>query len=200
MTYDAAAPTSGRDPRGMSKAGPDPRSVAVTGLATLAWYAVPDVVGPRWGRAVAKAAVLSTAVGLVLAATDEGREAREGVRATRDELRRIADDASEAPAAARGADENTLGRDVEPDGPAGAVRPAVVGGAVLGAVAAVGTLAVVGERWAYRLGERWRGRGVRCPHTRVGLILGTVAAGLTCLEPGLRGGGGARSVGIPARR
>ncbi|MNW67504.1 hypothetical protein D3C74_460940 [compost metagenome] len=44
-------------------------------------------------------------------------------------------------------------------------------------------LAVVGEKVAYRWGERLRARGVRAPHARVGLVLGAAAGILGGLAP-----------------
>ena len=61
----------------------DPRTVAIAGLMTVAWYAVPDVVRPRWARALAKTAVGTAGVVLTLTSTAEGIEAREGVRMER---------------------------------------------------------------------------------------------------------------------
>lgn len=176
----------------------DVRSVAITGLTTMAWYAVPDVVGPRWGRALAKVGVLAGGVALGVAATSEGRSALDGVRQVRDELRdlRAADDAGDAgePGSPTGTaadggdrDDNVLadgalaGADPVPD-------PVVAGAAAAGVVALATTVAVLGEKWAYRRGERWRQRGVRLPHTRVGLVLGVLAAAATAVDPtiGLR--------------
>ncbi len=75
----------------------DATSVAITGLTTLAWYAVPDVVGPRWARAVAKAGVLAGGLGLGIALTAEGRSAVDGMREVRDEVRDLRHAADEAP-------------------------------------------------------------------------------------------------------
>jgi hypothetical protein len=167
----------------------DPRTVAIAGLMTVAWYAVPDVVRPRWARALAKTAVGTAGVVLTLTSTAEGIEAREGVRALRDAARDAgasgADpDASpdrpadEAPDAVR--EDNTYVPDHDEATP---VPPAVaVGGAVAGVVLAT-TLVVAGEKWVYRRGERLRARGVRLPHTRVGLALGALAVALAAAEP-----------------
>ncbi|MGO1295174.1 MAG: hypothetical protein ACTMIE_13795, partial [Cellulosimicrobium funkei] len=45
------------------------------------------------------------------------------------------------------------------------------------------TLVVAGEKWVYRRGERLRDRGVRLPHTRVGLVVGALAVALAAAEP-----------------
>ena len=50
-------------------------------------------------------------------------------------------------------------------------------------VSAASRLAVVGEKVAYRWGERLRARGVRAPHVRVGLALGAAAGILGGLAP-----------------
>jgi phosphoribosylanthranilate isomerase len=65
----------------------DPRTVAIAGLSTVAWYAVPDVVRPRWVRALAKTAIGTAAVVLTFTSTTEGTEAREGLRSLRDAAR-----------------------------------------------------------------------------------------------------------------
>lgn len=169
----------------------DPRAVAIAGLSTFAWYAVPDVVGPRWARALAKSAVATTGVVLTVAATAEGREAREGARQVCGAIRSIPD---------RGSAEDLAGgpaSDAAPDDPAREdnvfvpdhdarpvpVPPGLLAAAAVGGVAAATTLAVAGEKWAYRCGERLRARGVRMPHARVGLVLGGLAVALAALEP-----------------
>ena len=161
----------------------DARSVAITGLTTLAWYAVPDVVEPRWARALAKAGVLAGGLALGLAATSEGRAAVDGVRGVRDELRdlRAAEEGDGQGDAGAEDEDNVLLAD--PDGADPVPDPVVVGAAAAGVVALVATVAVAGEKWAYRRGERWRERGLRLPHTRVGVVLGALAAAVTALDP-----------------
>ncbi|MFE6234506.1 hypothetical protein [Cellulosimicrobium sp. NPDC057862] len=173
----------------------DPRTVAIAGLMTVAWYAVPDVVRPRWARALAKAAVVTTGAVLTVTSTAEGREAREGVRSLRDAVRAAGVDAEDLGAAPGGGtsavpeagpaddavrEDNTYAPDH--DEPT-SVPPAVVGAAVAGGVVLATALAVAGEKWAYRRGERLRARGVRLPHTRVGLALGALAVALAAAEP-----------------
>ncbi|QJW38638.1 peptidase S9 [Cellulosimicrobium protaetiae] len=160
---------------------------------TVAWYAVPDVVRPRWGRALAKTAVGAAGVALMLTATAEGREARDGVRSLRDAVREVGTPSPDAPVDVP-PDDVALG-----DGPDDVVRedntyvpdhddvtlapPAVLAAGAVGGVALATTLAVAGEKWAYRRGERLRARGVRLPHTRVGLALGALAVALAAAEP-----------------
>lgn len=172
----------------------DARSVAITGLTTLAWYAVPDLVRPRWARALAKAGVLAGGVGLGVALTAEGRSAVDGMREVRDELRdlRDADEsaAQDGEGAAQGTergdrDDNVLAADVALDDADRLPDPAVAGTVAAGALALAVTIAVAGEKWAYRRGERWRAQGRRLPHTRVGLILGALAAVATALDPSI---------------
>lgn len=185
----------------------DARSVAITGLTTAAWYAVPDVVGPRWARALAKAGVLTGGLALGLAATTEGRSAVDGVREVRDELRdlRGADAEGREDGATDGAGQDPDGDpDHDPDRDQGRQpgrddnvlatvpdlddvdplpHPVVAGAAAAGVLALVAAVAVAGEKWAYRRGERWREQGRRLPHTRVGLVLGALAAAATVLDP-----------------
>ncbi|SKC75584.1 hypothetical protein [Krasilnikoviella flava] len=166
----------------------DVRSVAITGLTTMAWYAVPDAVGPRWARALVKAGVLAGGLGLGLAVTTEGRSALDGMREMRGGLRDLrdtgADDAAADDAVDRGErDDNALAADLDLADADTLPHPVVAGAAAAGVLAVVVTVAVAGERWAYRRGERWRARGLRLPHTRVGLILGTLAAAATALDP-----------------
>ncbi|WP_277207750.1 hypothetical protein [Isoptericola croceus] len=155
----------------------DLRSVALSGVATFAWYAVPDLVRPRWARALAKTAVLTTAVALALATTREGEEARGALREVQDQVRGAVDQA----------DEQVLDQAsaaVEP----GTGRAVAAGAALVGGLALAGTVAVLGERWAYRTGERLGERGLRAPHSTVGLVLGAAAAGLAAVEGPLSAG------------
>lgn len=172
----------------------DARSAAVYGLVTAAWYTVPDLVERRSPRALLKTVCGVSGVALLLR-TEDGREAVEGVRWLRDATRepgRDDDVLAGAPASVRGAaasseadsgdvPDNTLHGltpvEITPAGKAAVATGAVV---VLGVTTA---LAVVGEKVAYRWGERMRVRGVRAPHVRVGLVLGAAAAILGGLAP-----------------
>lgn len=171
----------------------DARSAAVYGLVTAAWYTVPDLVERRSTRALLKTVCGVSGIALLLR-TEDGRDALEGVRRLRDAMREPEHDdalagtsASVAGATAPGeADsgdvpDNTLHGltpvEITPAGKAAVATGAVV---VLGVTTA---LAVVGEKVAYRWGERLRARGVRAPHARVGLVLGAAAAVLGGLAP-----------------
>jgi len=167
----------------------DPRAVAIAGLSTVAWYAVPDVVRPRWARGLAKATVGTACLALTLMSTRDGQDAREGVRSARDAVRAAAEGAAGGVATEGGAgaeapggvgEDNTYAPD-RPDEPLPGPRGLLAAGALGGTALAV-TLVVAGEKWLYRRGERLRARGARLPHTRVGLAMGAVAVPLAAVE------------------
>jgi hypothetical protein len=170
----------------------DPASLVTAAATTLAWYAVPDAVGPRWARALAKTAISAAGAVLTVRVTAEGRKAREAVRSVRDAVRAAGGDASagdDATATDRTTDETTSGAtDAAAGGDEGPSRvpPAVLALAGAGAVAGSAALVVAGEKWVYHRGERLRARGLRLPHTRVGLVMAVVAVTLTVAEPYLR--------------
>lgn len=119
--------------------------------------------------------------------TSEGRQAIDGVRKVRDALR----DTEGTDAAAGTTALWEQASDDAPDNTLHSLTPVEItpGGKVAIAVGAVAVLrattafAVVGEKGAYRWGERMRARGVRAPHLRVGLVLGAAAATLGGLVP-----------------
>lgn len=167
----------------------DARSGVVYGLVTTAWYAVPDVAERRGTRALLKTTCGVAGLALLLR-TREGREAVEGVRKVRDVVRDaangtgLADDAAAGPEV--GAPADATGSTVHELTP---VEMTPAGKATLAAGAAVvlgvtTVLAVVGEKAAYRWGERMRARGARAPHLRVGLALGAASVLLGGLVPG----------------
>jgi hypothetical protein len=169
----------------------DPTTVAIAGATTLAWYAVPDVVRPRWARALLKTAIGAAGAVLTVTSTADGREAREAVRSLRDGAA-LVDETSATPgddAALPGAprprgaerEDNAYAPDVARS--PFPVPPAVIAVGAVGGVVASVALAVAGEKWAYRRGEALRARGVRAPHTRVGLAMGGVAVALAVAEP-----------------
>lgn len=161
-------------PTPAERTGVDPRSVVINGVTTFAWYAVPDVVRPRWARALAKTAVVAAGAALGAGTTREGAEARAAVCDVRDGIRSATVPSDTDPS-------DTDPSATAPDG-TGAGRAVAATVAVVGGMAVAGTLAVLGERWIYRFAERLRGRGVRAPHTAVGLVLGAAAAGLAVIE------------------
>ncbi len=131
----------------------------VTGAATAAYYATPDVIASRAARGWAKAGLTA-----VIAATSlpEYRAGLEDMRRARRDVVEAAADADPMP-----------------------VRAKVVAGAVA-AVAVVGGVAgvVAAERWVFRRGQARAAAGASWPHTLPGLVLGAVAAGLALVPVG----------------
>ncbi|WP_454041719.1 hypothetical protein [Cellulosimicrobium sp. Marseille-Q8652] len=170
----------------------DPTAVAIAGSMTLAWYAVPDLVRPRWTRALLKTAVGVAGAVLTVASTADGREAREAVRTLRSTVKGLDETSDTAgpgapgasPAGDAGREDNAYVADVGSS--RSAVPPGVLALGAVGGVAASVALVVAAERWVYRRGEALRARGVRLPHTRVGLAMGAVAVALAVAEPFLR--------------
>ncbi|WP_435738322.1 hypothetical protein V5D56_06960 [Cellulosimicrobium sp. PMB13] len=164
----------------------DPTTVAIAGSTTLAWYAVPDVVRPRWARALLKTAVGTAGAVLTVTSTADGREARQAVRSLRDAASGLgktsaaADDDAARPGAAEREDNAYRPDDTRPPFP---VPSAVLALGAVGGVAASVALVVAGEKWVYRRGEGLRARGLRWPHTRVGIVMGGVAVALAVAEP-----------------
>jgi hypothetical protein len=155
----------------------DAKTGVVYGLTTAAWYTVPDIARRRGTRALLKTAC-GVAGMAVLLRTDDGRQAIEGVRSLRDALRDAASDTADDAPAWDMADD--VPADEVPDNPVHTLTPVEISPAgktaiAAGAVVVLGVttaLAVVGEKAAYRWGERMRARGVRAPHLRVGLVIG----------------------------
>ena len=127
--------------------------LAVGTGATIAWYALPDVVRSRPLRGLMKVGLLGAMGWSLVSLMPEGDE----LPPYDDEM-----DCSEAKT------EDPLDgvTEAEPR------ELAVLAGAVLGS--AVVTVAV--ERWLFRRGERRRAAGVRLAHTRQGLALGVLEA------------------------
>ena len=127
--------------------------LAVGTGATIAWYALPDVVRSRPLRGLMKVGLLGAMGWSLVSLMPEGDE----LPPYDDEM-----DCSEAKT------EDPLDgvTEAEPR------ELAVLAGTVLGS--AVVTVAV--ERWLFRRGERRRAAGVRLAHTRQGLALGVLEA------------------------
>ncbi|MFD6092698.1 hypothetical protein ACFWGN_11305 [Oerskovia sp. NPDC060338] len=171
----------------------DARSAAVYGLVTAAWYTVPDLVERRSTRALLKTVCGVSGIALLLR-TEDGRDALEGVRRLRDAMREPGHDGALAGTSASAAGATAPGEADSGDVPDNTlhgltpveITPAGKAAVATGAVVVLGVttaLAVVGEKVAYRWGERLRARGVRAPHARVGLVLGAAAAVLGGLAP-----------------
>jgi hypothetical protein len=144
---------------------PLPLAAALTGVATTAYYATPDVLRTRRARAVAKVAL--SAVSVLALAVPEVRLAG----ATAAEERAATGEAAQAPdwRAALGA--------LPPARRAAlAAVPAVL---LAGSVAA----AVATERWIFRKGEARAAAGRRLPHTGPALLHGALAAALALIPP-----------------
>ncbi len=125
----------------------------VSGTATAAYYAAPDVIDSRAARGWAKAGLLAV---VAAASLPEYLAAVEDMRRARHDVAEATADSKPMP-----------------------VRAKVVAGAVA-AVAVVGGAAgmVAAERWIFRRGQARAAAGARWPHTRTGLVMGAVAAGL----------------------
>lgn len=130
--------------------------LAVGTGATVAWYALPDVVRSRPLRGLMKVGLLGAMGWSLVSLMPEG-----------DELPPYDDETD----CSQEKTEDPLDgiTEAEPR------ELAVLAGAVLGS--AVVTVAV--ERWLFRRGERRRAQGARFAHTRQGLVLGGLEAALT---------------------
>ena len=130
--------------------------------ATVAWYALPDYVRSRPLRGLVKAGLLGVLGWSMVAQLPEGAE-----------LPPYDDEDTDCSKSSPVAGEDPLDGITEAD-------PAVLAGAALGS--AMITVGV--ERWLVRRGERRRAQGARFAHTRQGLALGALEAGLTALTFG----------------
>ena len=137
------------------------RSLAVGTGATVAWYALPDVVRSRPLRGLMKVGLLGAMGWSLVSLMPEGDELP-----PYDDETDCSEEKTEDPL-----DGVT---EAEPR------ELAVLAGAALGS--AVLTVAV--ERWLFRRGEARRAQGTRFAHTRQGLALGALEAGLTVLTFG----------------
>lgn len=135
--------------------------LAVGTGATVAWYALPDVVRSRPLRGLMKVGLLGAMGWSLVSLMPEG-----------DELPPYDD---ETDCSQEKTDDPLDGvTEAEPR------ELAVLAGAVLGS--AVVTVAV--ERWLFRRGERRRAQGARFAHTRQGLVLGALEAAVTVVTFG----------------
>ncbi|UZN03425.1 hypothetical protein [Cellulomonas sp. S1-8] len=136
----------------------------VTGVATTAYYAVPDVASSRAARGWLKAACAGV---IVAASAPGGREAWQ-------EMRSSWRDASDAP-------DTSVLDDAEPDADATGSPARAAALAVAGVAVIVGSvvLTVAGERWVFRRGEARAAAGVRFAHTRAALVFGALNAAAT---------------------
>ena len=130
--------------------------------ATVAWYALPDYVRSRPLRGLVKAGLLGVLGWSMVAQLPEPSE-----------LPPYDDEDVDCSKSSPVAGEDPLEGVTE-------AELAVLAGAALGS--AMITVGV--ERWLFRRGEGRRAQGVRFAHTRQGLALGALEAGLTALTFG----------------
>ncbi len=165
---------------------------ALTSAAVaFAWYAMPDVVRSPRVRGVAKVALM---VPTAVVAVGQIRRAAEAIRAAREEDGAalhtgdgVAELGESGPSAADRANGSATSEVTEAGSPLSADaargdsplagRAALIGAAVAIVGGAAATIA--GERALYRLGERLGDRGVRWPHTRIGVASALMAGGLS---------------------
>ena len=133
--------------------------------ATVAWYALPDYVRSRPLRGLVKAGLLGVLGWSMVAQLPEPSA-----------LTPYDDEDADCSKASPVAGEDPLDGITEAD----PSELAVLAGAAVGS--AMITVGV--ERWLFRRGERRRAQGARFAHTRQGLALGALEAGLTALTFG----------------
>lgn len=139
-------------------------TAAVTGLASTAYYATPDLIRSRAGRGWAKAAL----TGVVLAASVP--DLRRDLEETRARRAAAAQDPHEEQV-----DWHELWASLSP----GRRASACAAGAAVLAVS-VGSVVAV-ERAVFRRGERRRAAGVRFAHSRPALVWGVLGTVLSLL-------------------
>lgn len=144
----------------MSTRPPTSRTTAalVSGAATAAYYATPDLIPSRTTRGWVKAGLVAVSVAASVpelrASRSSGSGDGEGAGALAQVLRSM-------PARGR------------------AAAAGVVAVSVVGTVACV----VAGERWMFRRGERRAAAGKRFPHTGPALVYGALTAALGLIPP-----------------
>lgn len=156
----------------------------VTGAATTAYYASPDVIRSRTARGWVKAGLAAVSVAASIP------DMRAMVAARRERLATgtpdldgigVADgtvvDATQP--VRRAVDENRTTDDAG-DAPRD-LRPALVGGLVVGSLALSTAGTVAFERWVFRRGERLLAAGRPLAHTRAALVLGVLMTALTLI-------------------
>ncbi|MCC2321380.1 hypothetical protein [Cellulomonas xiejunii] len=170
----------------------NPRSralnAALTGLATAAYYAVPDVTRSRAARGWLKAACLAAA-GAANAVAPANRGGWRELRSTwQDGVAVDGDPGTDGTHRTDGspAGQGVDGSGVATDDAAPSTKTAIaVGGAVV--LAASVALTIAGEKWLFRRAEARAAAGVRFAHTRTGLVLGALSAALALVpEPSER--------------
>ncbi len=159
----------------------------VTGAATTAYYASPDLIRSRTARGWVKVALSAANVAASvpdLRAALADRKQKHAATAT-GSLRLGGTDVPDGTGldatgvVHRAVDENRTSDDA-PGAPRD-VRPALVAGVVVAGLAAstVGTVAF--ERWIFRRGEALAAAGRPLPHTRTAIVLGVLMTALTLI-------------------
>ncbi len=160
-----------------------------SGALTFAWYALPDAVASRRARGVAKAALFvpMAAIGVMAGRRDAAAEAADDAAdpAAHGRLGRIRALTHTEPVLDLSAIEADAGHDagaVEGRRLAARIPSArqaalIAAGLAVVAVSAAGFVAT--ERGVHRYGERLGARGVRLPHTRIGVVAGLASVGLS---------------------
>ncbi|QGQ17966.1 peptidase S9 [Cellulomonas sp. JZ18] len=142
----------------------------VTGVATTAYYATPDLIRSRTARGWTKAGLGAVTLAVSL------QEVRADIAAQR--AKSAAEPPTDDTSDDRAADENrTTDEDAQP---LKDVPPALlaVGVAAL-ATSVAGTVAF--ERWVFRRGERLAAAGRPLAHTRAALVLGALSAAVSLI-------------------
>jgi hypothetical protein len=159
-----------------------------SGALTFAWYALPDAVPSRRARAAAKVALMVPVLGLAVA---QFRRAWESSRAgAPDEhapssgtLGRIRALTSTPPTL----DASVIHAPADAPTKRRCPSPRQAAALAVGALALFGTVAsmVATERGIHRYGQHLGARGVRLPHTRIGLVAALASGGLTVASAAL---------------
>lgn len=155
----------------------DVAEAVASSAITVAWYALPDAVSSRRARAGIKAALLAPLLGIGVVQLQRAKESipappEPSTDPDDDTVRRIRALTSTAPVLGPSAAGPNAGDGAVP----GVGRRAVVVAAGVLLLTAVTAGTVAAERGIHHLGRRMAARGVRWPHTRIGIVAGLVMA------------------------
>lgn len=143
---------------------------AVTGAATTAYYATPDLIRSRTARGWAKAGCAAVVAAAAVPDLRKARADASARRVRREQEARRATSTAEPP-------EEPVGLRDALDGMSPRAR-VVVGATAAALVAGSVAMTVAGERWIFRRGEVRRAAGRSWPHTRAAVVWGLVSAGM----------------------
>ncbi|MDO4259307.1 MAG: peptidase S9 [Actinomycetaceae bacterium] len=148
-------------------------SAIITGVGTIAWYAMPDVIHSRPARTVLKVGLLGAMSAQILAPLASESSAADlwqpGIYEQEEDTEEI-----EAPEGPRAAD--LVGEVLRNPARHLPILASTAGALALGAVGAV-----AGERWIFNRGERRRRAGVRGAHLRQAIPLAALAVAVDVL-------------------